>query len=134
MGIRSDLEDNFDFEIVDEFLDHFSMMVEIMESLMVDLANIDRYHRSIEELFRIFHNIKSASGYLQMVPMVRMATLVEDALEQLRTRDQVVNDETITWLISVSDMFMQWQEDFKMDNELSKVPFSLLILPDMEKA
>jgi hypothetical protein len=69
-----------------------------------------------------------------MAPMVRLATLVEDALEQLRTRDKVVNDETITWLISVSDMFMQWQEDFKMDNELSKVHFSLLILPDMEKA
>lgn len=134
MGIRSDLENNFDFEIVDEFLDHYSMMVEIMESLIVDLGNPDRYHRSIEELFRIFHNIKSASGYLQMVPMVRLATLVEDALEQLRARDKIVNDETITWLISVSDMFMQWQEDFKMDNELSKVHFSLLILPDMEKA
>lgn len=134
MGIRSDLENNFDFEIVDEFLDHFSMMIEVMESLMVDLGNVDRYHRAIEELFRIFHNIKSASGYLQIVSMVRLATLVEDALEQLRTRDKVVNDETITWLISVSDVFMQWQEDFKMDNELSKIHFSLLILPDMEKA
>lgn len=134
MGIRSNLENNFDFEIVDEFLDHFSMMVEIMESLIVDLGNPDRYHRAIEELFRIFHNIKSASGYLQIEPMVRMAALVEDAFEQLRRRDKVVNDETITWLISVSDMFMQWQEDLKMDNELSKIHFSLLILPDMEKA
>lgn len=134
MGIRSDLENNFDFEIIDEFLDHYSMMVEIMESLIVDLGNLDRYHRSIEELFRIFHNIKSASGYLQITPMVRLATLAEDALEQLRASDKVVNEETITWLISVSDMFTQWQEDFKMDNELSKVHFSLLILPDMEKA
>jgi len=133
MGIRSDLENNFDFEIIDEFLDHYSMMVEIMEPLIVDLGYEDRYHRSIEELFRIFHNIKSASGYLQIAPMVRLSTLVEDALEQLRSCDKVVNDETITWLISVSDMFTQWQEDFKMDNELAKVPFSLLILPDMEK-
>ena len=133
MGIRSDLENNFDFEIIDEFLDHYSMMVEIMEPLIVDLANEDRYHRSIEELFRIFHNIKSASGYLQLAPMTRLATLVEDAFEQLRQRDLVANEETITWLISISDMFMQWQEDFKMDNELTKVNFSLLILPDMEK-
>lgn len=134
MGIRSDLEANFDFEIIDEFLDHYAMMVEIMEPLIIDLGIAERYHRSIEELFRIFHNIKSASGYLQMEPMVRLATFVEDALEQLRTRDAVVNDETVTWLISVADMFMQWQEDFKMDNELSKIHFSLLILPDMEKA
>lgn len=134
MGIRSDLENNFDFEIIDEFLDHYSMMVEIMEPLIIDMGNLDRYHRSIEELFRIFHNIKSASGYLQIAPMVRLATLVEDAFEQLRSRDLVANEETITWLISISDMFMQWQEDFKMDNELTKVNFSLLILPDMEKA
>jgi chemotaxis protein histidine kinase CheA len=134
MGIRSVLEANFDFEIIDEFLDHYAMMTEIMEGLMVDLANADRYHRSIEELFRIFHNIKSASGYLQIEPMTRLAAFTEDALERLRARDQVVNDETITWLISVADMFMQWQEDLKMDNDLSKIHFSLLILPDMEKA
>ena len=134
MGIRSALEANFDFEIIDEFLDHFAMMTEIREPLIVDLGNTERCHRSIEELFRIFHNIKSASGYLQIQPMVRLSTFVEDALEQLRTRDTVVNEETITWLISVSDMFMQWQEDFKMDNELTKIHFSLLILPDMEKA
>jgi len=133
MGIRSVLEANFDFEIIDEFLDHYAMMTEIMESLIIDLGNPERYHRSIEELFRIFHNIKSASGYLQIEPMVRLATFAEDALEQLRLRDAKVNEETITWLISVADMFMQWQEDLKMDNELAKIHFSLLILPDMEK-
>ncbi|MDD2781388.1 Hpt domain-containing protein [Sulfuricurvum sp.] len=134
MGIRSALEANFDFEIIDEFLDHYAMMSEVMESLIIDLGNVERYHRSIEELFRIFHNVKSASGYLQIQPMVRLSTFVEDALEQLRTRDKIVNEETINWLISVADMFMQWQEDFKMDNELTKIHFSLLILPDMEKA
>ncbi len=134
MGIRSVLEANFDFEIIDEFLDHYAMMTEIMEPLIVDLANSERYHRSIEELFRIFHNIKSASGYLKIEPMSRLSAFTEDALEQLRTRDKAVNEETITWLISVADMFMQWQEDLKMDNELSKIHFSLLILPDMEKA
>ncbi|HLD23515.1 MAG TPA: Hpt domain-containing protein [Sulfuricurvum sp.] len=134
MGIRSVLEANFDFEIIDEFLDHYAMMTEIMEGLVINLGNEEHYHRSIEELFRIFHNIKSASGYLQIEPMMRLATFVEEALEQLRTRDKVVNEETVTWLISAADMFMQWQEDLKMDNDLSKVHFSLLILPDMEKA
>lgn len=133
MGIRSVLEANFDFEIIDEFLDHYAMMTEIMESLIIDLGNPERFHRSIEELFRIFHNIKSASGYLQIEPMVRLATFAEDALEQLRARDAKVNEETITWLISVADMFMQWQEDLKMDNDLAKIHFTLLILPDMEK-
>jgi len=110
------------------------MMIEIMEPLIVDLGNEQRFHRSLDELFRIFHNIKSASGYLKVEPMVRLSTFAENALEQLRTRDSKVNEETITWLIRVSDMFLRWQEDLKMDNELSKIHFSLLILPDMEKA
>ncbi len=134
MGIRTDLENNFDFEIIDEFFDHYAMMIEIIEPLIVDLSNEQRFHRSLDELFRIFHNIKSATSYLKIEPMVRLATFSEDALEQLRTRDTKVNEETVTWLIAVSDMFLQWQEDFKMDNELSKIHFSLLILPDMEKA
>jgi chemotaxis protein histidine kinase CheA len=133
MGIRTDLENNFDFEIIDEFLDHYAMMIEIMEPLIIDLGHDDRYGRSVEELFRIFHNIKSATSYLKVEPMIRLSTFVEDALEQLRLRDTSANEETISWLISVSDMFLQWQEDFKMDNELSKINFSLLILPDMEK-
>jgi two-component system chemotaxis sensor kinase CheA len=132
MGVRINLEASFDFEIIDEFLDHYAMMVEVMESLIVDLGVEDRYERSVEELFRIFHNIKSASGYLQLQPMMRLSTFVEDALEYLRARDGTANEETITWLILVSDLFMQWHEDLKMDNELSKIPFSLLILPDME--
>lgn len=134
MGIRSELEANFDFEIIDEFLDHFAIMTEIMEPLIIDLGIADRYGKSVEELFRIFHNIKSASGYLQIEPMNRLAMFVEDALELLRNRQGPANDETINWLISVADMFMQWQEDLKMDNELSKISFNLLILPDMEKA
>lgn len=134
MGIRSEIEANFDFEIIDEFLDHFAMMVEVMEPLIIDLGNSERYARSVDELFRIFHNIKSATGYLRIEPMSRLATFVEDALELLRTRSGPANDETISWLISVADMFMQWQEDLKMDNDLAKIPFALLILPDMEKA
>lgn len=134
MGVRTDLENRFDFEIIDEFLDHYAMMVEIMEPLIIDLSNRDRFYRSMEELFRIFHNIKSASSYLKIESMVRLATFVEDAFEQLRLRSMPANEETITWLISVSDMFMQWHEDLKMDNELSKIHFSLLILPDMEDA
>jgi chemotaxis protein histidine kinase CheA len=83
MGIRSDLDSNFDFEIVDEFLDHYSMMVESMEVMITDLEKPSKYARSVDELFRVFHNIKSASGYLKIVPMSKLAAFVEDALEHL---------------------------------------------------
>jgi two-component system chemotaxis sensor kinase CheA len=134
MGVRRDLEANFDFEIVDEFLDHYAMMVDVMEMLIVDLENSDRYTRSVDELFRIFHNVKSASGFLQLEPMTRLSTFVEDVLEQMRTISGPANEETVSWLLEVNDLYMSWQDDLKLDNELTKIKFSLLKSPDLERS
>ncbi|WP_321778990.1 Hpt domain-containing protein [Sulfurimonas sp.] len=133
MGIRTILDANFDFEIVDEFFDHYSMMIESMEVMILDLNKPTEYSRSIEELFRVFHNIKSASGYLKMIPMAKLAAFVEDALEELRTTDALANDDIITWLLEISDMFAQWQDDLKLDNDLSHIKYSLLKIPELTK-
>ena len=90
------------------------------------------YKRSVSELFRVFHNIKSASGYLQIESMNKLASFVEDALEILRARDIHVSQEIIDWLLEISDMFSTWYDDLKQDRPLSKVKFSLLKLPDLE--
>ena len=134
MGARRELEKQFDFEIVDEFLDHFSMMVDIMEPLIVELEKPDAYERSVDELFRIFHNLKSASSYLQLEPITRLSVFVEDVLEQMRALEGPSNSSTTDWLLEVNDMYLTWQDDLKLDNELSKVKFSLLKLPDLEVA
>ena len=133
MGIRSDLDANFDFEIVDEFLDHYSMMVDSMEVMILDLSKPTMYKRSINELFRVFHNIKSASGYLKIIPMTKLASFVEDELEDLRTKEGPISDETTNWLLAISDMFATWQDDLRLDNELTKIKYSLLKIPDLEQ-
>jgi two-component system chemotaxis sensor kinase CheA len=133
MGIRSDLEANFDFDIVDELLDHYSMMVESMEIMILDLEKSNMFERSVNELFRVFHNIKSASGYLKILPMSKLSAFVEDALEELRQTDKLENDEIITWLLEVSDMFAAWQNDLMEDNELSHIKYSLLKVPELKK-
>jgi len=133
MGVRSDLEASFDFEIVDEFLDHYSLMMDSMEVMILDLRKPEMHDRSINELFRVFHNIKSASGYLQLHSMNRLASFVEDTLEELRNSNKAISKETIDWLLEISDMFATWQDDFREDNILSKIKFSLLKLPDLDK-
>ena len=132
MGIRSDLESEFDFEIVDEFLDHYALMVESMELLILDLEKESMYKRSVEELFRIFHNIKSAGGFLRLKPMQKLAAFVEEVLEELRNIQGPANDDTINWLLKIRDMFAKWQEDIQNDTKLSSIPFSLLKIPDID--
>ena len=133
MGIRSDLDANFDYEIVDEFLDHFAMMVENMEIMILDLKKPNMFEQSVNELFRVFHNVKSATSYLKIEPMAKLSGFVEDALEILRANHESVSEETITWLISISDMYAQWNEDFKLNNSLSHIKYTLLKLPDLDK-
>lgn len=132
MGVRRDLEEQYDFEIVDEFLDHFAMMVDIMEPLIIDLGDAQKYARTVEELFRIFHNVKSAAGYLKLEPLIRLSTFVEDALDQMRIYEGPATEDTVNWMLEVNDLFLTWQEDFKLDNELHKVKYELLKVPDLE--
>lgn len=132
MGIRSHLDSNFDYEVVDEFYDHYTMMVESMEVMIIDLSKPNTYKRSIDELFRVFHNIKSASGFLEIEPMRRLSTFVEEVLEELRHKDKPISEETLNWLLQISDIFADWQEDIKNDNELTRVKYSLLKIPDLD--
>lgn len=133
MGIRSDLDSNFDFEIIDEFLDHYSMMVESMEVMILDLEKPNKYSRSVDELFRVFHNIKSASGYLKITPMAKLSAFVEDVLEELRKTPELPKSDVISWLLSISDMYAKWHDDLKLDNNLSHIKYSLLKTPYIEK-
>jgi len=133
MGIRSDLVSEFDFEIVDEFLDHYSIMMDRLEVLIIDLEKPDMYERSLNELFRVFHNIKSASGFLKIEQMNRLSAFVEEVLEELRHIKNPVNDDVITWLLNISDMFNAWNDDMQNDNELSHVKYFLLKTPDLEQ-
>jgi len=132
MGIKSHLEANFDFEIVDEFLDHYSMMVDSMEVMIIDLSKPEMRQNSVGELFRVFHSIKSAAAFLKLEAITKLATLVEDTLDELRQSNKPITEEIISWLLIISDMFEKWNDDFKNDDELSKIKFYLLKIPDLD--
>ncbi len=132
MGIRADLDADFDYEIVDEFYDHYTMMVESMEVMIIDLSKSNSYRRSVDELFRVFHNIKSASGFLKIEPMNRLSTFVEEVLEELRKKDKPISEDTVTWFLEISDIYAKWKDDIQQDNNLSKVRYSLLKIPDLD--
>ena len=132
MGIRTNLDASFDYEIVDEFYDHYTMMIESMEVMIIDLSDEEMYRRSLDELFRVFHNIKSASGFLQILPMNRLARFVEEFLDDMRSNGKSINESTVNWLLEISDVFAQWQIDIRDDLDLTKVKYSLLKIPDLD--
>ncbi len=135
MGILTQIEIDFDLDIVDDFVSHYAIMCESMEALMVNLGDANSYKDNVNDLFRIFHNIKSAAGFVQLDPIVKLASLAEEVLEEARELKGPASDEFIDWLLLVSDQFEKYRQDLEDDKDYFSMLEPLIIkLPnDLEK-
>jgi two-component system chemotaxis sensor kinase CheA len=132
MGVRKELEETFDYEIVDEFLDHFAMVTDEIELLTIQLEKPEYYVRNVDELFRIFHNVKSATAFLHISVINKFAISVEDLLERMRGREGPASPAVVDWLIACDDHMTQWNDNLRLDEELSPVPEILKTLPKLD--
>jgi len=117
MGILKSLEIDYSYDIVEEFLSHYSLMCDLMEPLIIGLARNDRYNANINELFRIFHNIKSASSFMKLNPIFKLTTLAEEICGEARELQGPANDDFVDWLLLVSDQFEKYKNDIEADAE-----------------
>lgn len=117
MGLFTQLEIDFDLEIVEDFISHYGIMCENMEPLIIALSKPGYYEDNIGELFRIFHNMKSAAGFLKLKPIIKLATLCEDVVEEARILKGPATDEFIDWLLLVSDQFERYRSNIEEDEE-----------------
>ena len=130
MGIYQNLEKEYDFDIVEEFFGHYSMMVESLERLIVSLEDEKQFKRNIDELFRIFHTIKSAAAYLKLNPIHKVVTLGEEVLEECRTLEGSASEALVEWLLAVSDQLNLYKEDLENDSDhFSKTDPRLIKIP-----
>ncbi len=130
MGVFTDLETEYDLEIVEEFLSHYSFMIEALEPLIIGLEKQELYKINIDEVFRIFHNIKSSSGYLKISEINKLVTLGEEVLEECRKVDGQASKELINWLLLLSDQLQVYKEDLETNKkEMSKTNHNIIKIP-----
>jgi len=127
MGLYKQLEIDFDLDIVEDFVNHFAVMCENLEPLIIDLSKAEKYEDNIGELFRIFHNLKSAGGFLKLDPIVKLATLSEDVAEEARVVSGPASEEFIDWLLLISDQFEAYRQDIEQDAEYFRMMNPLII-------
>ena len=127
MGIYSALELDFDLDIVEDFVNHYAIMCENMEPLIINLNKAEFYESNIGELFRIFHNLKSAGGFLKLEPIVKLSSLAEDVIEEARSLEGPASEEFIDWLLLISDQFEKYRQDLEDDAEYFSVLNPLII-------
>lgn len=127
MGMLKNLEIDYSLDIVDEFLSHYSLMCDIIEPLVISLGRKEKYKENIKELFRIYHNIKSASSYMHLDPIVKLATLAEEVCTEARDLAGPANDSFIDWLLLVADQFSKYRDDLENDSEYFSMLEPLII-------
>ncbi len=127
MGLYTQLEIDFDLDIVEDFINHYSIMCENMEPLIIDLNKRENFEENIRELFRIYHNLKSAGGFLKLDPIVKLATLSEDVCEEARVLEGPASEEFIDWLLLISDQFEVYRKDIEHDAEFFSMLNPLII-------
>ena len=132
MGILAQLEVDFDIDIVGDFISHYAIMCENMEPLIIGLSKKERYSDNMGDLFRIFHNMKSAAGFLKLDPIIKLAVLCEDIAEEARVLQGPASEDFIDWLLLVSDQFEKYRKNIEEDADFFTVLNPLIIkVPQM---
>lgn len=133
MTILERLREEYDYDIVDDFVTHYSIMSYTMENLILQLGKKEVYKDKINELFRIAHNIKSSTAYLKLAPVNKLAVLLEDILAEARELGGPASDEFIDWLLIVKDQFWVYKKNIEegfddfdgLDSRIIKIPIDL---------
>ena len=118
MGLLKQLAADYDLDINEDYLTHFGVMNGLLDKLIVNLGRNDEFDASSYELNRIFHNIKTASQYLELTPVVKLTTLAEDITAKLKSKrgtGVTASNELIDWLLLVADQMQGYLDDIEND-------------------
>jgi two-component system, chemotaxis family, sensor kinase CheA len=90
-------------EIVDSFLIESK---EILEKLEIDLVKMENNPDDTEllnDIFRSFHTIKGAAGFLSLTKLTSITHKGEDILNKLRKKEAILNNEIMEVILLSSD-------------------------------
>ncbi len=135
MGIYANMELEYELELVEQFCSHYAIMCDNMEPLVAELGSEKHYKNNIDELSHIFHNIKSASSFVELDPIHKLASVAEEVVEEAKNLKGPASDEFIEWLYLVSDQFAKYRIDLDDDHEIFSLlePLIVKIPKDLEK-
>jgi len=111
-----------DLNIAEEFIDHLHVMITTLEPSALGLDKKDDYYENIDDIFRIFHNLKASSQYFNLQPLEKVSRFAETNLEELRSVENadMINTDPITdWVLLMHDQLAIWAGE--LDQEKDKL-------------
>ena len=128
MNIQDYLYSEFDSSIVEEFL----MLLDVLEdNLDLTIERLYTDYDAINDLFRMFHNLKSATSFLKIKRISNFAHFVENILDKARSNKKV-DKELIDWLFKASEQFHKWYQNIDRNEELDPINPNIFKIPKIK--
>lgn len=122
MGIKTTLESEYDYDVVDEFLEYLFAFEASSEAAAMNLSKPELFKGVMEEIYRMFHNLKSACGYLKLEPFVKLLVLGEDIFDVARECKGPANEKFINWVLVMRDQIVIWEHELLDDKDFFSPP------------
>ena len=90
-------------EIVQDFLQEASEMLEGLDNYFVQLENNPEDRTLLNEIFRTAHSIKGSAGFIGLTRIVEVAHHAENVLNQLRTGNMRAEPAVIDIILESMD-------------------------------
>ena len=138
MGILSELEIRYDFDVVNDFMTHFGVMSMSLEPLIVGLEKSDSFERSLSDIIHIFRNLHSAAKFLKLDAISKFTMLclnICEGLNEVKTQGCKASSDAVDWLLLAADQLENYRKDLENDNvyfgilnpKLIQTPYELIV-------
>ncbi|HWU43492.1 MAG TPA: Hpt domain-containing protein, partial [Bdellovibrio sp.] len=97
-------DDNSFFEELQmDFLNESAFMLEQYEESMIKLETSEEPAKDLTDIFRVAHSVKGGAAAVGLMDLAKFAHVMEDLLDLLRSRPELVNPNAISLLLQSGD-------------------------------
>lgn len=98
------MNDNSFFEELQmDFLNESAFMMETYEESMIKLETSQEPAKDLTDIFRVAHSVKGGAAAVGLMDLAKFAHVMEDLLDLLRSRPELVNSTAISLLLQSGD-------------------------------
>lgn len=102
-----------------------------IESALHQLEKTPHHIEPLNSIFRAFHTIKGAAGYLNLTPISQLSHSLEFLIEEVREQRIGITTETLRLIDEGRNLLDQWIREiqFQLDGTKTPTPIFIPILP-----
>ncbi|QDK39841.1 chemotaxis protein CheA [Bdellovibrio sp. NC01] len=86
-----------------DFLNESAFMMETYEESMIKLETSQEPAKDLTDIFRVAHSVKGGAAAVGLMDLAKFAHVMEDLLDLLRSRPELVNSTAISLLLQSGD-------------------------------